>query len=117
MRAGRGDRERGRSGTGFPLVDRGYRRRMTDRRRVDEEVVYEGDRCLARRRYRGGGAHSEGDEASYDIIPDGPSTPVLAFTDVGGAARWPNPMPSPGRTWRSASCPSPTSAASCGPGT
>jgi ADP-ribose pyrophosphatase len=52
---------------------------MTDQRRIDEEVVYEGDRRLARRRYRGDATG----EASYDIVLDGPGTAVLAFTEAG----------------------------------
>jgi ADP-ribose pyrophosphatase len=47
-------------------------------RRVGEEVVYEGDRRLARRRY----ASPDG-EVTFDVVLDGPGTAVLAFTDDG----------------------------------
>ena len=46
--------------------------------RVGEQVVYEGDRRLARRRY----ASPDGD-VTFDIVLDGPGTAVLALTDDG----------------------------------
>lgn len=46
--------------------------------RIDEQVVYEGDRRLARRRYAG----PDG-EAGFDVVLDGPGTAVLALTDDG----------------------------------
>lgn len=46
--------------------------------RVDEEVVYEGDRRMARRRYE-----TPDGKASFDVVLDGPGTAVLALTDDG----------------------------------
>ncbi len=46
--------------------------------RTGEEVVYEGDRRLARRRYQG----PDG-EQTFDVVLDGPGTAVLAVTEAG----------------------------------
>lgn len=46
--------------------------------RIDERVVYDGDRRVARRRY----ATADGD-ASYDVVLDGAGTAVVAFTPSG----------------------------------
>lgn len=45
--------------------------------RLSEEIVYEGDRRMARRRYR----RPDGGEASYDVTLHGPVVSVLALTD------------------------------------
>lgn len=46
--------------------------------RVGEEVVYEGERRVARRRYAG----PDGQQ-TFDVVLDGPGTAVLAFTADG----------------------------------
>ena len=45
--------------------------------RLGEEIVYEGDRTMARRRYR----RPDGEEASFDVTLHGPVVSVLALTD------------------------------------
>jgi ADP-ribose pyrophosphatase len=47
--------------------------------RLDEEVVYQGDRTLARRRYR----QPDGRETTFDIILHGSGVSVLAFDEHG----------------------------------
>jgi ADP-ribose pyrophosphatase len=46
--------------------------------RVGEEVVYQGDRTIARRRYR----QPDGQETGYDITLHGPVVSVLALDDA-----------------------------------
>jgi hypothetical protein len=45
--------------------------------RLSEEIVHEGARTMARRRYR----RPDGGEAGYDVILHGPVVSVLALTD------------------------------------
>ena len=47
--------------------------------RLDEEVVYQGDRTMARRRYR----QPDGRETTFDITLHGSVVSVLAFDDGG----------------------------------
>lgn len=57
---------------------------VTSLRRLSEEVVYEGDRRLVRRRYASPDGGDGGDgEMTFDVVLDGPGTAVLALTDDG----------------------------------